>query len=318
MLETSARLLRLLTLLQSQHDWTGGELAQRLGVTSRTVRKDVGRLRSLGYPVEARPGVAGGYRLGSGGSLPPLLLDDDEAVAIAVGLRSVAGGSIVGIEEASMRALMKLEQVLPSRVRHRVRAFRSALSVPSRAHAVDPEVLMHVAAAARDRETLRFDYTARDGETGRRRAEPHRLVHHRGVWYLAAWDADRAGWRTFRLDRMRLRKPNGPRFAARPAPEDADLLRAVEKQVGEAMWRFRARVVVHAPAEHVRNRIPIPVDVESLGPGRCAFEPGSDDPDNLAGWLALLGADFEVVDSEPLQDALARLADRLRRAARRP
>lgn len=315
MLETAARLLRLLTLLQSRRDWSGGELAERLGVTARTVRKDVERLRSLGYPVEARPGVSGGYRLGVGGSLPPLLLDDDEAVAIAVGLRSVAGGSIAGIEDASMRALMKLEQVLPSRVRHRVAAFRSALAVPSRAPVLDPEVLTRVAAAARDRETLRFDYITHGGASSRRRAEPHRLVNHRGRWYLVAWDLDRDDWRTFRLDRLQPRTPNGARFAPRPVPDDVELVRTVEKQVGEATWRFRARVVVHAPAEHVRQRIPIPVDVEPLGAGRCAFEPGSDDVDSLAQWLCLLGADFEVSDSEPLREALTRLSDRLRRAA---
>jgi predicted DNA-binding transcriptional regulator YafY len=316
MLATSSRLLRLLTLLQSRRDWTGRELAESLDVTPRTVRKDVERLRSLGYPVEARPGVAGGYRLGVGGSLPPLLLDDDEAVAIAVSLRSAASGPIAGIEDVSVRALMKIEQLLPSHVRHRVRAFRSALAVPSHGPAVDPEVLTRVAAAARDRELLRFDYTTQDGPILHRRAEPHRLVHHLGRWYLLAWDHDRDDWRTFRLDRMRPRSPNGPRFPLRPMPDDAELIRTVEKQVGEAPWRFRARILVHASAEHVRIRMPIPVDVEPLTTDRCAFQPGSDDPDHLAQWLALLGADFDVVDSAPLREALDRLADRLRRAAR--
>jgi predicted DNA-binding transcriptional regulator YafY len=315
MLDTSARLLRVLTLLQSRRDWRGDELAERLEVTTRTVRKDVERLRSLGYQVEARPGAAGGYRLGAGGSLPPLLLDDDEAVAIAVGLRAGAGGTIAGLEDASMRALLKLEQVLPARMRHRVGAFRTALTVPTRSATVDPETLTTVAAAARDGETLRFDYTGHDRETRRRHAEPHRLVHHRGRWYLVAWDLDRDDWRTFRVDRLRPRTPNGPRFSDRPLPSDAEIIHALEKQVGEATWQVRARVIVHATAEHVRTRIPIPVSVEELEGDRCMFEPGSDDVDRLAQWLCLLDADFEVVDSDPLRDALTRLAARLRRAA---
>src|SRR5215468_5749202 len=206
MLETSARLLRLLSLLQGRRDWTSAELATRLGVTTRTIRNDVGRLRGLGYPVDARAGVAGGYRLGTGGTLPPLLLDDEEAVAVAIGLRTAAGGSVAGIEETSVRALAKLQQMLPARLRRRVSALGSyALPVPSPGPRVDPDVLTVIAAACRDHELLRFDYTAHSGAVSRRSVEPYRLVNDRRRWYLVAWDTDREGWRTFRADRIQLR-----------------------------------------------------------------------------------------------------------------
>src|SRR5437868_10156968 len=204
MLETSARLLRLLGLLQTRRDWTSAELATRLDVTTRTIRNDMARLRALGYPIEARPGVAGGYRLGAGGALPPLLLSDEEAVAVAIGLRTAAGGSVAGIEEASVRALAKLQQVLPARLRRRVSAFQSyALQVPLAGPQVDPDVLTVIAAACRDHERLRFDYTAHSGTVSRRSVEPYRLVNDRRRWYLVAWDTDRHDWRTFRADRIR-------------------------------------------------------------------------------------------------------------------
>ncbi len=304
----------MLSLLQSRRDWTGTELAERLGVTTRTVRKDVSRLRELGYPVEAQVGAAGGYRLGRGGSLPPLLLDDEEAVAVAVGLRTAAGSAIAGIEDASVRALMKLQQALPSRLRHRTRAFDSALQTPARGPLVDPEVLTLLAGACRDLQVVRFDYESHDGRATRRRAEPYRLVSHQRRWYLVAWDLDRDDWRTFRVDRVAPRTPTGPRFTPRPTPSDHEVVQRVGRAAGEAMWRFRARVVVHAPAAHVRARMPIPVDIEELGEDRCAFEPGSDDPRALALWLGFLDADFEV-ESEDLKDALRALAARLASAA---
>ncbi len=185
MLETSARLLRLLSLLQARRDWTSTDLATRLGVTTRTIRNDMDRLRSLGYPVDARPGAGGGYRLGTGGALPPLMLDDDEAVAVAVGLRTAASGSIAGIEETSVRALAKLQQMLPSRLRHKVSAFQTyALPMPPRGPQVDPDVLTVIASACRDHERLRFDYRAHSGAASRRSVEPYRLVNDRRRWYL--------------------------------------------------------------------------------------------------------------------------------------
>jgi len=312
---TSARLLRLLSLLQARRDWTGAELAARLGVTTRTIRNDVERLRGLGYPVDARPGVAGGYRLGAGGALPPLLLDDEEAVAVAVSLRAAAGSSIAGIEETSVRALVKLQQVLPARLRRKVSAFQSsALAVPSNGPQVDPEVLSMIAGACRDQERLRFDYQAHSGTASRRLVEPYRLVNDRRRWYLVAWDTGRDAWRTFRVDRMELRTPGGRRFTPRALPPDREIAAQVARGIGEATWRYRARVIVHAPAAHVRDRMPIPVDVESLGEDQCAFEPGSDHPEMLALYLGLLDADFTIVDSPELTDALRRLTGRYQRA----
>jgi predicted DNA-binding transcriptional regulator YafY len=315
MLETSARLLRLLSLLQARRDWTGTELAARLGVTTRTIRNDVERLRGLGYPVDARPGVAGGYRLGTGGALPPLLLDDEEAVAIAVGLRAAASSSIVGIEETSVRALVKLQQVLPARLRRKVSALQSsALPMPSRGPRVDPDVLTMIASACRDHEQLRFDYQAHSGTASRRSVEPYRLVNDRQRWYLVAWDTDRDAWRTFRVDRIEPRTPTGPRFTPRALPPDREIAAQVARGIGEATWRYRARVIVHAPAAHVRDRMPIPVEVESLGEDQCVFEPGSDHPEMLALYLGLLDADFTIVDSPELIAALRRLTRRYQRA----
>lgn len=215
MLETSARLLRLLSLLQAHREWSGPDLADRLGVTPRTIRRDVDRLRELGYPVNASPGTGGGYQLGAGAELPPLLLDDDEAVAVAVGLRTAAGQGIEGIGETSVSALAKLEQVLPNRLRRRVGAL-NAFTVPMlrdpQPSAVDPGVLTELANACRDRERLRFDYRDHGGSPTRRTVEPHRLVCTERRWYLVAWDVDRDDWRTFRADRITPRPPHGPRF----------------------------------------------------------------------------------------------------------
>jgi predicted DNA-binding transcriptional regulator YafY len=315
MVETSARLLGLLSLLQARRDWTSTELATRLGVTTRTIRKDVDRLRRLGYPVDARPGVAGGYRLGAHAALPPLLLDDEEAVAVAIGLRTAASGSIAGIEETSLRALAKLQQLLPSRLRHQVRAFQSyALSMSTAGPQVDPDVLTLVASACRDHERLRFDYRAHSGAASRRSVEPYRLVNDRRRWYLLAWDMDRDDWRTFRVDRIEPRTPTGPRFTPRALPPDRAIAAQVARGVGEATWRYRARVVVHAPAAHVRSRLPIPVDVQALGEDRCAFEAGSDHPEMLALYLGMLDAEFTIVDSPELVAALGKLASRYQRA----
>ena len=315
MLETSARLLRLLSLLQARRDWTSAELAARLGVTTRTIRNDVDRLRGLGYPVEARPGVAGGYRLGTGGALPPLLLDDEEAVAVAIGLRSAANGSITGIGETSVRALAKLQQVLPARLRRQVGALHAhALPMPARGPTVDPDVLTAIACACRDHDRLRFDYRAHSGVASRRSVEPYRLVNDRQRWYLMAWDIDRDAWRTFRADRIELRPPPGPRFAPRALPSDQEIAAQVARGVGEATWRYRARVIVHAPAAHVRDRLPIPVEVEPLAGDQCVFEPGSDHPEMLALYLGLLDADFTVLGSPELVAALGQLAGRFQRA----
>jgi predicted DNA-binding transcriptional regulator YafY len=313
-LDTSARLLRLLSLLQTRPQWSGPDLAERLGVTTRTVRNDVERLRSLGYPVHATPGVAGGYRLGAGAALPPLLLDDDEAVAVAVGLRTAAGGTVAGIEETSVRALAKLEQVLPSRLRHRVNAVATAtVQAPVSGPTVDIATLTVIAAACRDHERLRLDYRDHDGTASLRVVEPHRLVHAHGRWYLAAWDVDRRAWRTFRVDRIEPRTPTGPRFVPRDPP-GGDAVTYVLRGVGAATWRFRARVTVHAPAEAVAGRLPPAVGVEAVDEHTCVVLVGSDTPHLLALYLGMLDADFQVSEPPELVEHLRRLSDRYRRA----
>ena len=315
MLETSARLLRLLSLLQSRRDWTSTELATRLGVTTRTIRNDVGLAAGTRLSGRRAAGGGGGYRLGAGGALPPLLLDDDEAVAVAIGLRTAASGSIAGIEETSVRALAKLQQVLPPRLRHKVSAFQSsALPMPSRGPQVDPDVLTVIASACRDHERLRFDYRAHSGAASLRSVEPYRLVNDRRRWYLVAWDTDRDAWRTFRVDRIEPRPPAGPRFTPRAIPPDQEIAAQAARGVAEATWRYRARVIVHAPAAYVQGLLPIPVTVESLGEDLCAFEPGSDHPEMLALYLGMLDADFSIADSPELVDALRKLTRRYQRA----
>ncbi|WP_251152314.1 WYL domain-containing protein [Cellulosimicrobium sp. Marseille-Q4280] len=314
MLETSARLLELLSLLQLRRDWTSSALAGRLGVSTRTVRADIGRLRSLGYPVDARPGVAGGYRLAAGTAMPPLLLDDDEAVAVAVGLGVVATQRL-GVEETSLTALAKLEQVLPSRLRRRVEAVREATSVvPGSEPPLDLSVLAAVAAAIRGQERLRFGYTKPGGIEGARHTEPQRLVTWGPLWYLLAWDLDRDDWRVFRVDRMVPHAPTGARSRPRAIPED-DAVDFVVRRVSKAAWRYRARVLVHAPAAKVAATIPVPLDIETVDESTCRVELGSDDPDGLALWLTQLDADIEVIDGDELAMAFDRLATRFRRAA---
>jgi predicted DNA-binding transcriptional regulator YafY len=312
MLETSARLLKLLSLLQSPRDWSGTDLAGELGVGVRTVRRDVDKLRNLGYPVDAVPGVAG-YRLGAGASLPPLLLDDEEAVAVAIGLRAAATGSVAGIEESSMRALTKLEQVLPSRLRHRVRLLQSVAVTPNSGAAVDPEVLMAVATVCRDHQRLRFDYQSHDGTATVRTTEPHRLVHTGRRWYLVAWDVEREDWRTFRLDRMEPRIPTGPRFQPREVPE----LDQTTRGVAGGGYRYQARFLMHAPAEQIADRIPTTVGVvEMVGPSTCILSAGSNSLDELLLYVGLLGVDFEIQSPPDLIAHVQTLTSRLSAAVR--
>ena len=316
MLETSARLLRLLSLLQLPREWTGVDLAERLGVSGRTVRTDVQRLRSLGYPVVATRGNVGGYRLGAGAALPPLLLDDDEAVAVTVGLRTATGGAIAGIEEASLRALAKLEQVLPSRLRRRVNTLQTyTVPVPGDAAgpSIDTSVLTALAAVCRDRERLRFDYEDHAGAATVRTVEPYRLVNWGRRWYLFAWDVERGDWRTFRVDRIRPRVPTGPRFAPRDLPDDVAAY--VSSRVSAAAWRYRARVVVHAPAEVVADRIsPAVGTVERIDEHTCVLDTGADTVETLGVYLGLIDADFDVTDPPELVTHLRRLTTRYARS----
>ncbi|MCP2099239.1 MULTISPECIES: YafY family protein [Actinosynnema] len=315
MLETSARLLKLLSLLQVRREWTGPELAGRLGIGVRTVRRDVDKLRSLGYPVSSLPGAAGGYQLGAGAELPPLLLDDEEAVAVAIGLRTAAGGTVRGIEESSVRALAKLEQVLPSRLRRRVAALqRHTVSLAAPAVRVDANALAVIAGACRDAQRLRFGYRGRDGAESKRHVEPFGLAHTGWRWYLVAWDVDRADWRTFRVDRFEDEPALGARFPRREAPAE-DLEAYVSEQLAVAPHEHRAELVVHAPHEEVAARVSrtsvsmTPIDERST---RVVMAASS--VVELGMWVGVLGFDFTLVDSPELAQHLRVLGERFGRA----
>ncbi|WP_127791772.1 YafY family protein [Agromyces sp. LHK192] len=314
MLDTSARLLKLLSLLQIPREWTGVELAERLEVSARTVRTDIGKLRELGYAVDARPGVAGGYRLVAGTAMPPLVLDDDEAVAIAIGLTTAMTRGI-RLGESSVTALGKVEQVMPPHLRQRVDAARAATSVADDPDAsLDVSVFSAIASAIRWNERLRFDYATHRGTPSRRLTEPHRLINWGSRWYLLAWDVERGDWRTFRADRIVPQPPTGVRF--RPREIDEELVVAhVMRGVGRALWAYRARILVQAPAAEVEAKIGPPAVVTPVGERACEVEVGSDDPDRLALWITQLDAEIEVLEGDELIAAFARLAARLRRAA---
>jgi predicted DNA-binding transcriptional regulator YafY len=313
---TSSRLLTLLSLLQARRDWPGGELAERLEVSRRTIRRDVERLRRLGYPVESLTGPAGGYRLAAGTAMPPLLLDDDEAIAIAVGLRTAARSSVTGIEETSVRALVKLEQVLPAQLRRRVSALGSAtIAPPAAGPTVDPQHLTAIAAACRDSECLRFAYRSRDGTDTRRDVEPHSLVNLGRRWYLVAWDRRREDWRSFRVDRLDRPASTGVSFAARKLPA-RDAAAYVEQSISGAPNRYAARVTVQASMEEITSRLPPywgtfkPIDAHT-----CEYRTGDDDLGWLAMRIAMLGADITVHEPPELIEHLRALARRLDRAA---
>ena len=318
MVRTSARLLKLLSLLQSRRSWTGPELADRLDVAVRTVRRDIERLRGLGYPVQAAPGIAGGYRLGAGAELPPLLLDDEEAVAVAVSLRTAAGGTVAGIEETSVRALAKLEQLLPSRLRRRVGALQTyTISLPGSPPTADAKVLAAIAAACRDCERLRFRYRTYDGRTSRRTVEPYRLVNLGRRWYLVAWDADRVDWRTFRVDRIEPRLSTDRRFTPRKLPQ-RDIGAYVAAAVSAARDRYQAQVILHAPLADVAKRVPPSHgSLEPIDEHRCLLRTGADWLGGLAVYIAMIGVDFEVVEPPELVEQVRVLTERFRRAARR-
>jgi predicted DNA-binding transcriptional regulator YafY len=317
MLETSARLLRLLSLLQAHREWSGADLAHRLGVTPRTVRRDVDRLRELGYPVNASPGTGGGYQLGAGAELPPLLLDDEEAVAVAVGLRTAAGHGIEGIGETSVRALAKLEQVLPNRLRRRVGAL-NAFTVPMlrgpQSSTVDASVLTELANACRDSERLRFEYSDHGGSASRRTVEPHRLVCTERRWYLVAWDLDRGDWRTFRADRITPKPPHGPRFAARTPPAE-DLAAYVSKGVSTHAYAAQAVIRLHTSAELAAEFVgPSDGAVEAVDEKTCLLRTGAASLDVLVIHVMLMGVDFDVIEPQELTEHIRTVRDRLSRA----
>ena len=317
MSETSSRLLELLSLLQGRRDWPGNELADRLEVSGRTIRRDIDRLRRLGYPVESLTGPAGGYRLAAGTAMPPLLLDDDEAIAIAVGLRTAARASVTGIEETAVRALVKLEQVLPAHLRRRVSALGSAtVALPASGPTVDPQALLIIAAACRDSECVRFRYKRRDGEESRRETEPHSLVNLGRRWYLVAWDRGRDDWRSFRVDRLTKPASTGVRFTPRKLPAK-DAAAFVEQSITSRPNRYEARVTLALPADEMKRRLPAwwGGSIEPIDASSCEYRAGDDDLHWLAMRIAMLGVDCEVHEPPELIDELRTVADRLGRAA---
>jgi predicted DNA-binding transcriptional regulator YafY len=317
MIQTSARLLELLSLLQSRREWSGAELAERLDVGARTVRRDVERLRRLGYPVSASPGVAGGYRLGAGATLPPLLLDQEEAVAVAVGLRTAASAGVEGIEETSVRALAKLEQLLPTAVRRRVAALGAAtVPYPGSGPLVDPEALAVIAAASRDRQRLRFSYRDHRGEPSKRLVEPHRLVHTGRRWYLLAWDARREDWRTFRVDRIEPPLSQDARFPPRELPAQ-DIAAYVAGSISSTRDTYQACVFLRASAAELAARVPRRFGaLEPIDERSCLLRASSDWLGGLAIYIAGIGVDFEVLDPPELVEEVRSLAERFTRASR--
>ncbi|WP_326821856.1 helix-turn-helix transcriptional regulator [Streptosporangium sp. NBC_01756] len=315
MRDPSGRLLQLLSLLQTPREWPGAELAGRLGVTPRTIRRDVDRLRELGYPVHATQGNTGGYRLTAGAAMPPLLLDDDEAVAIAIGLRIAATAAVTGIEDTSPRALAKLEQVLPVRLRHRVAALSDAAVVlPLQdGPAADADTLAAFAAACVAHEKVRFGYTRAHGEMTRRLVEPHQLVASGHLWYLVAYDEDRAGWRSFRVDRISEVHRTGVRVPGRELPGGVD----TRTWVAQAMppRDVRARLLLHVPIEEAVDKVPAwqgtlePVDHRS-----CRLHTHPDSPRYLAYRITLLPVDYTLLDPPELAGHLRAIAERAGRA----
>jgi predicted DNA-binding transcriptional regulator YafY len=321
MADTSARTLRLLSLLQGRRYWPGGELAERLAVSPRTLRRDVDRLRELGYPIQAQRGVDGGYQLAAGTALPPLVVDDEEAVALAVGMQVAAQGAVEGTAEASARALAKVIQVMPARLRRRVEAL-SAATVPATwgnsavPAAVDPVVLTTVALACRDAERLRFSYTAAAGQQTDRQVEPHRLVLLGRRWYLVGYDLTRQDWRSFRLDRLAAPHGTGARFRPRQLPDAAAFVQA---GIGAVTAVYQVEALVDAPAGTVRERYGRWATVEEASPGtdgtaRSRIRMTADQLE----WPMLLlggaGAEFEVISPPELLDLVRDWGRRFTRA----
>ncbi len=315
MANPSGRTLRLLSLLQAHRHWSGEELAQRLDVSVRTVRRDVDRLRELGYPVRAAPGVDGGYQLAPGAVLPPLLLDDEEAVAIAVGLELAAQASVAGIDESSVRALSKLSQVLPRHLAEQVEALRLATvstTWASTSGAITTDVLIRLAQLVRDHERATFDYVAADGAESRREVEPMHLVRQGQRWYLVAYDSVRHDWRSFRLDRVSDAAGTGARFRPRVLPT-GDVISFVRERMGRGPATYDVEAIVEAPASVVQQGIGRWMSVESIDASRCRVTVTSDTLEWQAFALAVTGAEFTVVGPPELRDLMSEWAQRFSR-----
>ncbi|WP_405134556.1 helix-turn-helix transcriptional regulator [Nocardia sp. NBC_01388] len=317
MSDTPARLLQLLSLLQTPREWPGSELAEKLGVSDRTVRRDIDRLRELGYPVEATLGVTGGYRLTAGAAMPPLVLDDEEAIAIAVGLRAAAGQAVAGIEEASVRALAKLEQVLPAKLRRRVRVIGAATATFSPAGpTADPEVLATLAATITNHERVRFAYRDAKGAESRRNIEPIGLATNQRRWYLVGFDLDRQAWRSFRVDRVESPQPTGARFTPRELPAADAAAYIAGDRTDWGTGTYRVDVIIHAPSYRVAGRVgDQPGEITAIDTETCRMAGERDDaPEWLAAQLISLGFELEVRDSPELTAELRAAGDRITRA----
>jgi predicted DNA-binding transcriptional regulator YafY len=315
MADPAARLLRLLGLLQRRPTWSGADLAERLQVETRTVRRDVDRLRALGYQVHGIPGAGGGYRLGGGTDVPPLLFEDDEAMAVAVVLGVSAVAAVPGIERGALTALAKLDRLLPARLRSQLAALRAATvtlySDGSPTELVSTETLIGLAQACDHHQLATFAYRAQDGRHSERRVEPHRLVATDRRWYLVAYDLHRQDWRTFRVDRASSVSVVGHTFEPRPLDDPA---RMVAEAISTAGYAHRAVVLVKAPTEDVVQLIPPYVGVTEPDGIHTKVELGYDDFEWLAGYLIGLGPDFEVIEPLELRRYIATLGGRLRRA----
>ena len=322
MLDSSARLLQLLSLLQMRQEWSGDDLATRLNITKRTVRRDVDKLRDLGYPVDSTVGVGGGYRLGAGAEMPPLLLDDQEVLAVALGLNAISSAAVSDMTEASSGALAKLRQVMPSRLRHRLDALTlDSLPQGPRDTEVAAEVLSDIATACHRTERLRFDYRRHDGTESRREVEPYRLVRKGSRWYLVSWDPDRDDWRSFRVDRMTVKTPNGARFVPRELPEGGAAA-YLARSLGAAYRSATARVRIHAPLGVVEKMVDDAWGTIEFGDGSsCELTIYSTSLTSIARWLHAFDSDFSVLEPAALRaecravaERHVQLAERYRRA----
>jgi predicted DNA-binding transcriptional regulator YafY len=311
-LQTSARLLRLLSLLLSRRSWSGAELAERLEVTERTLRRDVDRLRRLGYSVDGQPGVAGGYGLAAGTHLPPLTLSDDEALAISIALRTAESSLSATIGEAALRALTKLEHVFPARLRRRANVLRETITLLERpGPRVDSDLLSLLAEACDERQVLSFEYAARNDKKSAREVEPAGLVHT-GQWYLVAFDRWRDDWRTFRVDRIAGRPSRSGRFQPRPSPAEGDLRAFVSRSIAVFAYPYRADILLHASVDQVAPRVsPSAAVLERVDAKRCRISMGAHSLRTLVVWTASLGVDFEVIDPPELLEAVREIRERL-------
>ncbi|MGF6727071.1 putative DNA-binding transcriptional regulator YafY [Paraburkholderia sp. GAS41] len=316
MLENSTRLLRLLGMLRSAASWHGAVLAERLGITERTVRRDVDHLRGLGYRISATPGPDGGYSLEAGTTLPPLLFEEDEALAVSLALRTLAASGVQGMEESALAALVKLDHLMPPRHHRKARTFFASIQKLAQAGPkVDPAVLSTIAGACADREALQFHYMDGRARPSQRTVEPHGLVNTESRWYLVAWDCGRTDWRTFRVDRVVPPISTGPRFEPRPGPDKGDLAAYVSRSISTAAYPVRAKVILHAPMPALAQSIcPLDAQLAALDSQRCVAHTGAHSVHTIAAWLCTLEIEFEVVEPPELVEFLRGMNARIHQA----